>query len=51
MESTPRLYDTLVHILRQHQNWVSRRYRRKIYCQRFRKMLLTVTGLIPSPRH
>jgi DDE family transposase len=26
MESTPRLYDTLVHILRQHQNWLDRRH-------------------------
>jgi transposase InsO family protein len=29
--------------------WVSRRYRRKIYCQRFRKALFTVICLIPSP--
>jgi hypothetical protein len=28
----------------------SRRYRRKIYCQRFRKTLLTGTCLNPSPR-
>ena len=26
MESTPRLYDTLVHVLSQHQNWVDRRH-------------------------
>ena len=26
MESTPRLYDTLVHVLRQHQNWLDRRH-------------------------
>jgi Transposase DDE domain len=26
MESTPRLYDTLVHILRQHQNWLDLRH-------------------------
>jgi hypothetical protein len=26
MESTPRLYDTLVEVLRQHQNWVDRRH-------------------------
>src|SRR5215831_18103846 len=26
MESTPRLYDTLVHILRQHQTWLDRRH-------------------------
>jgi len=26
MESTPRLYDTLVHILSQHQNWLDRRH-------------------------
>jgi hypothetical protein len=26
MESTPRLYDTLVHIFRQHQNWLDRRH-------------------------
>src|SRR5215475_5548055 len=26
MESTPRLYDTLVHSLRQHQNWLHRRH-------------------------
>ena len=25
MESTPRLYDTLVQVLRQHQNWLDRR--------------------------
>jgi hypothetical protein len=26
MESTPRLYDTLVHVLSQHENWVDRRH-------------------------
>ena len=26
MESTPRLSDTLVHIFRQHQNWLDRRH-------------------------
>jgi len=26
MESTPRLYDTLVHVLRQHQNWLDLRH-------------------------
>src|SRR5215475_14089972 len=26
MESTPRLYDTLVHIVSQHQNWLDRRH-------------------------
>jgi len=26
MEGTPRLYDTLVHVLSQHQNWVDRRH-------------------------
>jgi hypothetical protein len=26
MESTPRLYDTLVAVLRQHQNWLDRRH-------------------------
>jgi hypothetical protein len=26
MESTPRLYDTLVHVLNQHENWVDRRH-------------------------
>ena len=26
MESTPRLYDTLVHIFRQHQNWLDLRH-------------------------
>ena len=26
MESTPRLYDTLAHILSQHENWVDRRH-------------------------
>jgi hypothetical protein len=26
MESTPRLYDTLVHILCQHQNWLDLRH-------------------------
>jgi hypothetical protein len=25
MENTPRLYDTLVHILRQHEKWFDRR--------------------------
>jgi hypothetical protein len=25
MENTPRLYDTLVHILRQHEKWLDRR--------------------------
>ena len=26
MEGTPRLYDTLVHLLRQHQNWLDLRH-------------------------
>jgi hypothetical protein len=26
MESTPRLYDTLVHVISQHENWVDRRH-------------------------
>jgi hypothetical protein len=26
LESTPRLYETLVHIFNQHQNWVDRRH-------------------------
>ena len=26
MESTPHLYDTLVAVLRQHQNWLDRRH-------------------------
>ena len=26
MENTPRLYDTLVHVLSQHENWVDRRH-------------------------
>ena len=26
MERTPRLYDTLVHVLSQHRNWLDRRH-------------------------
>jgi hypothetical protein len=39
MEGAPRLYDTLVHVLSQHQNWVDRRHLktlcgpRKRHCQ------------------
>jgi hypothetical protein len=40
MESTPRLYDTLVDILRQHQNWVDRRH--------LKTLAWMVVGLIQS---
>jgi hypothetical protein len=40
MESTPRLYDTLVHILNQHQNWVDRRH--------LKTLAWMIVGLIQS---
>jgi hypothetical protein len=32
MEGTPRLYDTLVQVLSQHQNWVDRRHLKTLAC-------------------
>jgi Transposase DDE domain len=40
MEGTPRLYETLVQVLRQHQNWVDRRHLKTLACM--------VAGLIQS---
>ena len=40
MEGTPRLYDTLVQVLSQHQNWVDRRQLKTLACM--------VSGLIQS---
>jgi hypothetical protein len=40
MEGTPRLYDTLVQVLSQHQNWVDRRHLKTLACM--------VAGLIQS---
>jgi polynucleotide 5'-kinase involved in rRNA processing len=40
MEATPRLYDTLVQVLRQHQNWVDRRHLKTLACM--------VVGLIET---
>ena len=40
MESTPRLYDTLAHVLSQHENWVDRRHLKTLACM--------VVGLIAS---
>lgn len=40
MEDTPRLYDTLVRVLRQHQNWVDRRH--------LKTLAWMIVGLIQS---
>ena len=40
MDGTPRLYDTLVQVLSQHQNWVDRRHLKTLACM--------VVGLIES---
>ena len=40
MESTPRLYDTLVAVLRQHQNWLDRRH--------LKTLAWMTVGLMPS---
>jgi len=40
MESTPRLYDTLVHILSQHQNWLD--------CRHLKTLAWMMVGLIQS---
>src|SRR5438105_12639061 len=40
MEGTPRLYDTLVQVLSQHQNWVDRRHLKTLACM--------VAGLIQA---
>ena len=40
MEATPRLYDTLVQVLRQHQNWVDLRHLKTLACM--------VVGLIET---
>lgn len=40
MEGTPRLYDTLVQVLSQHQNWVDRRHLKTLACM--------VAGLVQS---
>ena len=40
MESTPRLYDTLVHILHQHQNWLDLRH--------LKTLAWMTVGLMPS---
>jgi Transposase DDE domain len=42
MEGTPRLYDTLVQVLSQHQNWVDRRHLKTLACM--------VAGLIQSSK-
>ncbi len=42
MEGTPRLYDTLVQVLSQHQTWVDRRHLKTLACM--------VAGLIPSSK-
>ena len=40
MESTPRLYDTLVHVLSQHRNWLDRRH--------FKTLAWMMVGLVQS---
>jgi hypothetical protein len=40
MESTPRLYDTLVQVLSQHQNWVDLRH--------LKTLAWMIVGLMPS---
>jgi hypothetical protein len=40
MEGTPRLYDTLVQVLSQHQNWVDFRHLKTLACM--------MVGLIQS---
>ena len=40
MESTPRLYDTVVHVLSQHRNWLDRRH--------FKTLAWMMVGLVQS---
>jgi hypothetical protein len=40
MERTPRLYDTLVHVLSQHRNWLDRRH--------LKTLAWMMGGLVPS---